>query len=155
MPEPVRAEPLTPEAFAPFGAVIAPRPETAREINAGFATRFHALAEVVAEGAPPVISIFRARPRPPKIDLLERHRHGSQAFMPLGGRPWLTVVAEGPAAPLRAFLCGPDQGLQIAAGVWHAPLITLAAQDFLVIDRDRPEDDLEEARRDPSVVVSV
>lgn len=138
-------EPLTAAAFAPFGEVIEPRPETARTINEGFTTRFHALATVAAEGGPVILSIFRGRPRPLRLEMLERHPKGAQAFLPLGRRPWLTVTAEAPDAPLRAFLCGPEQGLCLAPGVWHHPLLTLAAQDFLVADRARPEDNLEEA----------
>jgi ureidoglycolate lyase len=147
MPDSLRPEPLTPEAFAPFGTVVAPRPDTAREINEGFTTRFHALAEVeTTDGAPVILSIFRGRPRPLVLEMLERHPLGAQAFMPLGRRPWLTVCAEAPDAPLRAFLCGPEQGLCLAPGVWHHPLLTLATQDFLVADRARPEENLEEAR---------
>ena len=43
-------EPLTAEGFAPFGAVIEADPASAIGINAGFTTRFHALAEVEVEG---------------------------------------------------------------------------------------------------------
>lgn len=136
-------EPLTAEGFAPFGAVIEADPASAIGINAGFTTRFHALAEVAVEGGAPILSIFRGRPRPLLIDMLERHPFGSQAFVPLGGRPWLAVCAEAPGAPLRAFLARGDQGAQYAAGVWHFPLLTLAAQDFLVVDRTAPEGNVE------------
>ncbi|WP_339951657.1 ureidoglycolate lyase [uncultured Albimonas sp.] len=136
-------EPLTAEGFAPFGAVIEADPASAIGINAGFTTRFHALAEVAVEGGAPILSIFRGRPRPLLIDMLERHPFGSQAFVPLGGRPWLAVCAETPGAPLRAFLARGDQGAQYAAGVWHFPLLTLAAQDFLVVDRAVPERNVE------------
>ena len=141
----IRAEPLTAEAFAPFGALVTPRPETAREINEGFTTRFHALAEIAVEGAPVILSLFRARPRPLVLEMLERHPRGAQSFQPLGARPWLAVCAEAPDAPLRAFLCGPGDGVALAPGVWHHPLLTLAAQDFLVADRARPDENLEEA----------
>lgn len=135
--------PLTAEAFAPFGRVIEAAPSSAVEINAGWTTRFHALAEIDVEGAPPILSIFRSRVRPLTVDLLERHPFGTQAFFPLGGRPWLVVCAEGPEAEPLAFLCRGDQGAQIGRGVWHAPLMTLAAQDFLVADRAEPEGNLE------------
>lgn len=143
---PLPVEPLTPAAFAPFGRVIRPDPATAVTINDGFTTRFHALAEVETDGAPVILSLFRGRPRPPTVAMLERHPLGAQAFVPLGRRAWLTVVAEAPEAPLRAFLCGPEEGVLIGRGVWHHPLLTLAAQDFLVADRVRPEENLETAR---------
>lgn len=138
-------EPLTAEGFAPFGAVIEADPASAIGINAGFTTRFHALAEVEVEGGAPILSIFRGRPRPLVIDMLERHPFGSQAFVPLGGRPWLAVCAKAPGAPLRAFLARGDQGAQYARGAWHFPLLTLAGQDFLVVDRAAPESNVEVA----------
>ncbi len=139
------AEPLTVDAFAPFGQVIEADPATAREINQGFTTRFHALACVVSD-AGVMLSIFRGRPRPLEIAMLERHPFGSQAFMPLGSRDWLVVVAERPdPSALRAFRARGDQGVQYASGVWHHPLLVLGApQDFLVVDRDGPGPNLEE-----------
>ena len=138
-------EPLTAEAFAPFGRVIEADPATAVEINAGFTTRYHALATAETD-ARTILSIFRGRPRPLEIAMLERHPKGSQAFVPLGGRPWLAVVAESsdPTA-CRAFMCRGDQGLQYGCNVWHHPLLVLGeAQDFLVVDRDGDGPNLEE-----------
>lgn len=146
MSDAIRAEPLTAQGFAPFGTVIEADPATAREINAGFTTRFHALATVDVDGAA-ILSIFRGRERPLSVAMLERHPMGTQAFMPLGGRDWLVVVAERPEpAALRAFRARGDQGVQYARGVWHHPLLVLGGpQDFLVIDRASPEDNLDEA----------
>ncbi len=139
----IAVQPLTAEAFAPFGRVIEAAPASAVGINAGWTTRFHALAEIDVEGAPPILSIFRSRVRPLVVDMLERHPFGTQAFFPLGGRPWLAVCAETPEAEPQAFLFRGDQGAQIGRGVWHAPLLTLAAQDFLVADRAEPEGNVE------------
>nr|WP_118135345.1 ureidoglycolate lyase [Oceanicella sp. SM1341] len=143
-------EPLTPEAFAPFGRVIWDDPATAKEINAGFTTRYHALATAETD-AETVLSIFRGRPRPLEAAMLERHPKGSQAFVPLGGRDWLAVVAPGPdPAGLRVFHCRGDQGLQYATGIWHHPLLVLGAeQDFLVVDRAGPGGNLEETFFEP------
>ena len=78
--------------------------------------------------------------------MLERHPKGSQAFVPLGRRDWLAVVAERPEPEAcRAFLCRGDQGLQYAANVWHHPLLVIGeAQDFLVVDRQGEGPNLEE-----------
>lgn len=152
---PLVPEPLTAAAFAPYGRVLEADPASAQGINAGWTTRFHALAEIEAEGAPAILSIFRGRGRPPAVELLERHPHGSQAFMPLGGRPWLVVVADGPEAQPRAFLARGDQGAQIAPGIWHAPLMPLIAQDFLVADRAEPEANLETAELPQPVTVAL
>ncbi|MEZ5862896.1 MAG: ureidoglycolate lyase [Geminicoccaceae bacterium] len=142
-------QPLTPEAFAPFGRVIEADPKTARQINAGTTTRFHALA--TADPGPDgkvIISFFHGlpRPRPIAMALMERHPLGSQAFVPMQPQPWLVVVAERPEPEaLRAFLVRGDQGVQYARGVWHHPLLVLApAQDFVVVDREGPGVNYEE-----------
>ncbi len=139
------AEPLTAAAFAPFGRVIEADPATAREINGGFSTRFHALAQVESD-ADVVLSIFRGRVRPLSVAMVERHPLGTQAFVPLQGKDWLVVVAEKPeAAALRAFFCRGDQGVQYGVGVWHHPLLVLGEpQDFLVVDRQGEGANLEE-----------
>jgi len=139
-------EPLTAEAFAPFGDLISARPEIQQfQINQGFATRFHDLATVdvgQGEGARVLVNIFRALPRvlPMQLQVMERHPLGSQAFVAMSELPFLVVVAA-PAAQLRpeqirCFLAQAGQGVNYAKGVWHHPLIALErASDFLVIDR--------------------
>jgi ureidoglycolate lyase len=140
-------EPLTAEAFRPFGDVIEAS-EQARHftINDGFAERYHDLAtvDVGTGGGRPIISIFRAQPRklPMQLVLLERHPLGSQAFVPLSPQPYLVVVAEAGAEPepalskIRCFKAAPGQGVNYARGTWHHPLIALHTPcDFLVVDR--------------------
>lgn len=140
----LRVEPLTREAFAPFGDVIEAS-EAVRHftINGGNTERYHDLANV--EPGPEgkvIVSIFRGQPRslPFVVEMMERHPLGSQAFMPLNGKPYLVVVAEAgdpPAvADLRVFLARGDQGVNYARGVWHHPLLALGSVcDFLVVDR--------------------
>ncbi len=142
----IPVEPLSAGSFEPFGRVIEADPATAVEINAGFTTRFHALATADTGGGAAILSIFRGRPRPLTVAMLECHPLGSQAFMPLGGRDWLVVVAETPGAQAcRAFHCRGDQGVQYARGVWHHPLVVLdTPQDFLVVDRAGDGDNLQE-----------
>ena len=155
-PPPLRPEELTAAAFAPFGAVIEADPATARPINGGLTTRFHALARAEpGPGGAAILSIFRSHARTPgpvALVTLERHPDGSQAFMPLGGaEDWLVVVAERPeSAALRAFRARADQGVQYAPGVWHHALLTTGpARDFLVVDREGPGANLEEVALDP------
>ncbi|WP_440995895.1 ureidoglycolate lyase [Arhodomonas sp. SL1] len=147
-------EPLTGEAFGPFGDVIAA--DDAAEsflINAGTTRRFHDLAaiQLYGEGVRALISIFRGEAfrLPLTVRMLERHPLGSQAFMPLSGRPYLVVVAPPgeviDTSEVRAFRAGGDQGVNYHAGVWHHPLLALeAASDFLVVDRGGPGDNCDE-----------
>jgi ureidoglycolate lyase len=159
-------EPLTREAFAPFGQVIA-ADDTAQHytINAGMTERYHDLARVELGGvhARPLISIFRGQPYtlPLTLKLLERHPLGSQAFYPLSPRPFLSIVAPDesgvPGRP-RAFLVPPHHGVNIAINTWHGVLTPLhEPADFLVVDRGGDGNNLEEVPLDPPfrVVTSV
>lgn len=137
-------EPLTKEAFAPFGDVIETDGSDHFMINNGSTQRFHRLAEV--QTATPddkaIISIFRAEAlqMPLIISMLERHPQGSQAFVPLLGNPFLIVVApigDEPDSELtRAFVTNGRQGVNYHRGVWHHPVLTIEKRDdFLVVDR--------------------
>jgi ureidoglycolate lyase len=155
-------EPLTREAFAPFGQVIA-ADETAHHypINAGMTERYHDLARVELGGvhARPLISIFRGQPYilPLTLTLLERHPLGSQAFYPLSPRPFLSIVApdeQGVPGRPRAFLVPPHHGVNIAINTWHGVLTPLEAPaDFLVVDRGGDGNNLEEYLLDPPLTV--
>lgn len=148
----VRAVRLTAEAFAPFGEVIEARGAPSFQINQGMCDRFHDLARVEIgdpEGAPG-ISIGYGRPYdlPLSCRMVECHPMGSQAFVPLGGEPFLVVVAPDedgrPGRPL-AFLTEPGQGVNYHAGTWHGVLTPLVRpQSFLIVDRAGPGTNLAE-----------
>jgi ureidoglycolate lyase len=151
-------EPLTAEAFAPFGDVIEASDRAEQiPINYGFTTRFNDLANIdVAEGGGhAIVSLFRAKPLdPPVLKILERHPLGSQAFVPLQGRPYLVCVApagELDPAALRLFHAEASQGVNYAKGVWHHFLLALDDEsDFLVIDRAGPGENLDEVELAPA-----
>ena len=157
----LRLRPLTPEAFAPYGHVLEASPDRHHyAINAGTTTRYHALARTEVGDGRAVLSIFRGQAfaLPLALRVIERHPLGTQAFVPLSGRPWIAVVgAPGPTpAPeaLVAFLCRGDQGLQYAPGTWHHPLIALEAEsDFLVVDREGEGENCDEVPLTTHVVV--
>ena len=138
----IAPEPLTADAFAPFGDVIeATDAAEVIPINYGWTTRFNALADVAVGDGRAIISIFRGKPlTPPVLKVFERHPLGSQAFMPLSGRPFLVAVAPAgdfdPAA-VRVFRAKASQGVNYGKGTWHHFLLALEAEsDFLVVDRD-------------------
>ena len=144
----LRAEPLSAEAFKPYGDVVEAGDAAQRYgVNRGDAVRYHDLAkvDVWAGGGRPIISIFRALPHalPLRLTMMERHPLGSQAFVPLGPQPYLVVVAVPGPPPeprqLRCFVAAPGQGVNYARGTWHHPLLALqAVSDFLVVDRGGP-----------------
>ncbi|EHS51750.1 Ureidoglycolate hydrolase [Rhizobium sp. PDO1-076] len=152
MPSILSIQPLTAEAFEPFGEVIEATPSSMRLINGGTTERFHALSspEVIGEGARVILNIFRGQPRafPYAVGMMERHPLGSQSFTPLSGRPFLVAVSvdEGgqPGRP-QVFYAQAHQGVNYRCNVWHHPLMTIdEASDFLVADRDGPGNNLEE-----------
>ncbi|WP_395543716.1 ureidoglycolate lyase [Neotabrizicola sp. sgz301269] len=145
----IRTEPLTAEAFAPFGQVLEGTGDF-RLINAGLCRRHHdrAVLDFGPEGRAG-ISIFKAEARalPYEFDLIERHPEGSQAFLPMGAEPFLVIVTADPQAQPRAFLTNGAQGINLARGTWHGVLTPLAAPGlFAVVDRIGATPNLEEHR---------
>lgn len=149
----LEVEPLTPEAFAPFGEVIEASDAVRHfPINGGNTERYHDLAKLDAgPDGRAILSIFRGQPRslPFVVEMMERHPRGSQAFVPMSGRPYLVVVAPAGDTPtverLRVFRARGDQGVNYAPGVWHHPLLALGdVSDFVVVDRCGPGDNCDE-----------
>lgn len=150
MPQHLPVHPLTKAEFAPFGDVIEADPATMRLINGGTTERFHRLSVAEAQGEGVIISLFRGQPRrfPYEIGMMERHPFGSQSFSPLSGRPFLVAASEDvdgrPGEP-RVFLATGHQGVNYRRNVWHHPLMVIGeVSDFLVVDRDKPENNLQE-----------
>lgn len=165
----IKAEPLTAAAFAPFGEVIETAGHTPRLINLGTAERFDDLApvDVLADGGRPLISIFKATPRPLPFTVtgLERHPLSSQAFYPLDRLPFLVVVAESVqalqpaqapwASRIRVFRASGHQGVSYRRNTWHHALLAIGQTcHFLVIDRGGPEENCDEVAVDPPIVVT-
>jgi ureidoglycolate lyase len=158
------AVPLTASGFALFGDVIETSGHTPRLINEGTSERFDDLApvDVLANGGRPLISIFKATPRPLpfKVKGLERHPLSSQAFYPLDGLPFLVVVAEPDdgrrpwAERIRAFRAAGNQGVSYRRNTWHHALLALGRScHFLVIDRGGSGENCDEVVVEPAVVV--
>ncbi len=140
----LKAQPLTPEAFAPFGDVIDTRTADYFPINAGRTRRYHDLArvETLGEEAHTLINIFASQPveMPLALDFLECHPLGSQAFMPLHEERFVIVVAPKgdtiDSQDVRAFVTDGRQGVNYHAGTWHAIQSVLEREgSFLVVDR--------------------
>ena len=74
-----------------------------------------------------------------KIDMMEKHPLGSQAFIPLKVTTFLCFVAPQGETPeinkIQSFIIPPKTGINYKPGIWHFPLISTEDTDFLVIDR--------------------
>jgi ureidoglycolate lyase len=143
-PRPLPAQPLSREAFAPFGDVIGLELAGGFSANQGTATRYNHVAQLASSrpGAQPNLAIFHSVPKalPFEVRLLERHPCSTQLFVPMACQSFLVVVCPDDArgepdlARLCAFLCGPGQGVNYRAGVWHHPIIALdGPADFLML----------------------
>ena len=113
------------------------------DINAGYAKRFDNLANIdtLNGGGKTIISIFSASKRtfPMKIDMMEKHPLGSQAFIPMKETTFLSFVAPPGESPeiskIQPFIVPPKTGINYKPGIWHFPLISTEDTNFLVIDR--------------------
>ncbi|MDH4047211.1 MAG: ureidoglycolate lyase [Gammaproteobacteria bacterium] len=137
---------LTADRFKPFGNVIEAAPTAHAAMNELRFERFDDLVDVDVDTSPEgrvAVSIARCRTPtklPYRVEMVERHPLGSQAFIPLQRFVFIVVVGRAgediEAADLQAFITNGRQGINYHKGVWHMPLIALeAGHDFLVIDR--------------------
>jgi ureidoglycolate lyase len=140
----LKPEPLTSERFAPYGDVIEASTNRTEAMNAERFQRFDDLCKVdMRDEGRVAVSIARCRVAtslPLRIDMVERHPLGSQAFMPLTPCRMIVVVAPPEesvdASDLRAFITNGRQGINYRRGTWHMPLIAFdAGREFLIIDR--------------------
>ena len=147
----IRIEPLTAEAFRPFGQVLQAG-EQGAAANQGTARRVDRAAELVTtRPCAPNLAMVRALPQqlPLPMRLLERHPCSSQAFIPLSCVRYLVIVAPSASSSepdwsrVRAFVAGPGVGINYAAGTWHHPFTALdgpADLAMLVWEDGTPKD---------------
>lgn len=134
-------EPLTQEAFTPFGDVLDVAGTPDRIINQGLCGRYHDRAHIDIVDGRAGISLFKAEARqfPITLDMMERHPQGSQAFLPMSFDPFVVVVAPdagGTPGQPRAFLTSAGQGINFTRGTWHGVLTPIHAPGlFAVVDR--------------------
>ena len=158
----LRPEPLTADGFAPFGEVIEAALDVASAMNDARFERFDELCTIDFEAGGRVgVGIASCREPsvlPLRVDRVERHPLGSQAFIPLQSCKMVVVVAPPgdtvDAADLKAFVTRPRQGFNYHRGTWHMPLIAFAAAvQFLVIDRGGDEPNCDERTLDGIVML--
>jgi ureidoglycolate lyase len=154
----IKPQPLTREAFAPFGDVIQIEGSDQFEINSGYTTRVHDLIDIQlgGENARAQFSFFLGRPRPLEIKMLEKHPLGSQAFYPIEDKRWLVVVASAPEPELIcAFWATGKQGVNYHRNVWHHPLLVIEPQQFVIIDRGGDGHNCDEIELDHIVLIAL
>jgi ureidoglycolate lyase len=123
----ITLQPLTKEAFAPFGDL---------HDLATFGGRFYYVDAlgVLRGSAAACLSVALREPtpgRPFSSNVLDRHEFSSQTFIPVNAGRWLIIVA--PHVPqggpdirkARAFIADGRVGLTYRANTWHHGLTTL------------------------------
>ena len=139
----INPKPITKENFSKFGDMITTADIKPIEINKGYAKRFDGIANLNTskDNGETIISIFSALKRsfPMKINMMEKHPLGSQAFIPMKQTTFLVLVAPEGNKPdlnkIEAFIIPPEIGVNYNPGTWHFPLIATEDMNFLVVDR--------------------
>ena len=134
---------ISKENFKKFGDMITTAGIKPLEINDGYAKRFDGIANLNTKkgNGESTISIFSALKRsfPMKVDMMEKHPLGSQAFIPMKETVFLAFVAPEGDRPdlskIESFIVPNGIGVNYNAGVWHFPLIATEDMNFLVVDR--------------------
>ena len=107
----VRAEPLTADAFAPFGQLVK-EGDMVMELRGDEV--FH-------------LNVLHYDRGELRCDHLNRHHRATQMLVALAGKPTLLVVApkefdfssEDHLSSVRAFICDGTAGVNLALGTWH------------------------------------
>lgn len=137
----LRAETVTPDAFAPFGRVLTPEGRSRLPVNT-YGDRLDLYREGIETEQPIEWFIAVGSPRGLGVLFLERHMLLTQAFIPVGPHGFFTVVAAPDAAEedglpalsaLRAFWVPAGSAIQLHRGTWHEnPLPAEPGTRFLV-----------------------
>ena len=155
----IKVQPLTAEAFAPYGDVMDASGAPDKLINQGKCGRFHDRARLDFSDGTAGISIFQGEVEtlPLTLELVERHPEGSQAFVPMSLDPFLVVVASddaGVPCDPKAFITAPGQAINFHRGTWHGVLTPLSKPGlFAVVDRIGEGANLQEHWFDTSYII--
>lgn len=143
----VKLEPLTPEAFKPFGQVMS----NASSPYQGTASQTWRFA-CDLEGTPD-LAIVRVPFVPWKFHLIQRHPITGHSAFSLDGKPSLLLVAPPtdpddreslpPPEDFKAFLVEGRQGVMLRRGAWHISHVPLypPSGDFVVLTSAELRDD--------------
>jgi ureidoglycolate lyase len=139
----LRAEPATPHNIAAFGGWVG----SAADVPVGRSAFYGASVELrkpvqfVADDTLE-ITVATVHRRKLEVHWLERHFLHTQTFLPLGGRPFLMVLAPPGTADMpdldaaRALLFDGTAGIALHLGTWHEfPMALVDWTDVVVLIR--------------------
>ena len=139
----IKPKTINKKNFSKFGQIIDTSKKSYFRINNGYAKRYDNLGKIntSSKKGKTVVSIFSAKKRqfPMKIDMMEKHPLGSQAFIPMKETYFFAFVAPKGNKPnlkkIKSFIIPKQTGINLNPGIWHFPLISTKNMNFLVIDR--------------------
>ncbi len=147
----IPVEDATPENTAPMGQFLgrqAPVPMT-RTGFYGDALELRKPIEFVSDDQTE-FTLATLHPRPFELSYVERHFKHTQTFIPLGGKPFIAVMApptdgEMPElSDLRAFRFDGSAGFMMHIGTWHEfPFAVEPNTDVIVVLRQETNRDLQ------------
>jgi ureidoglycolate lyase len=116
----IKAEPLTSEAFKPFGQVVG-QDEVDLALKKGEEFR---------------MGIIHMRNRGYQISRMNFHKNSTQALVPLEGKACLVVVAPpdtkfkkaSDLKKVKAFICDGSVGINLGLKTWHQALLPLGPE---------------------------
>jgi ureidoglycolate lyase len=123
----IKLQALTTEAFAPFGVVLSPQGRERLPINT-YGDKLNLFREEFQSDQPIEWFIVQGIKRDLQALFLERHMQLTQAFIPMNGDSFITIVARPDAQEengmisfdeMRAFIIPGDAAIQIHRGTWH------------------------------------
>jgi ureidoglycolate lyase len=134
-----------------------------RPINDGTSLRLDECGELslTAKAGQACLALFRAQARDltQPFVTLERHRLGTQTFIPMGGVCYVMLVAHGDTEPgvasLAAFIARGGQAVTLRADTWHHGLMALKPGDFIDLERSAKKVDCEFSALKQPVYLSI
>jgi ureidoglycolate lyase len=132
----------TAEAIAPFGQLVGPDPRPEPSPSSFYDQKVTTWRPTFISDAETELAVCTLQRRPLAVRWMERHFKHTQVFLPLGGKPFLAVLAPPTDTDLpdldqaRAFLFDGQAGLAMHIGTWHEfPFALVDGTQIVVILR--------------------
>ena len=132
----------TPENIAPFGELVGADPSVGATQSSFYEQKVSTYRPTFISDAETELAVCTLQRRPMAVRWMERHFKHTQVFLPLGGKPFLAVLAPPTDTDLpnldeaRAFLFDGQGGLSMHIGTWHEfPFALVDGTQLVVILR--------------------
>jgi ureidoglycolate lyase len=121
----IPVERATPGTIAPFGTFVGAAPDLPLFAQWPGAVVYDRVPITVGRGGELLHVVLQPRSLPATVELLERHPHHTQTYLPANGKPFIMVMGNQSLAglpdfaALRAFEFADAAGIAMHADVWH------------------------------------